>query len=689
MAQNYQTDVNNLEKLTQINKNYFSPTIIKNISPNKNKTPNNIVLERNSPSESFPTHVKVLKKNNSYNFSPVQANRMNIIYDPRFIKSVDKFYSHRKKFSPIAPRTYNNSTDFATRPRIRKNKRYLKNINKLEYSQGTPEPNNTKLTNYRIINISPSKKEKVRYKTFYGSLGDNNRYNTNSTKNLRSKRYNNPINRIDNNSISYVTDINRNRKRRFYRIFPSNSPFREIKNSSSKDNIFINNNIFLSDTRIKLDDLIYLEGRFNDILIALDDIKDNLNLSFVNECSEFFLFYFCSSLKNKFVYFFSEQNHIIIHTAFNLILYMLIITYHLSLNPNMIVKFILLLKKIFKLLKINLYLFVRKIELYFGDIFCSKNEIYFHKFNSFLIRNGIYDLCENEIIDIISRNSVTIVNDVCIILNFYKYINSSFHYVFHNIYLSLSKINEDDLKDFYFNTILNSYDENLDNINYYIDNNDDYDNNFIFENEENDDNEEYLYNIILYYKKNKTAPPFLKFKNQKKYTIILDLGGTLINVSIDNKGRTICFLRPGIISFLTGIKPYYEIVAYSKLSKEYSNLIIQQIERNRNLFDYNLYREHCTLIGNKFEKDISKIGRDIKKIIMVDDVAENLERYKDNGIQILPYDGAEGSEDDRVLFELKKLLILFYNLGYQDLRNAIKCYKNEIFSKITMGNCYD
>ena len=721
MAQNYRTDLNNLNKLYRINRNFNSPKIIRNISTNENKNPKNIVLERYSPYEYFPTYVKLLKKNNL--FSPVPVESMNTIYNPRFNRSVGDFYSHRKKFSPIMPRIHNNSTDFATRPHIRQNKRYLKNINKLKYSQGTPEPGNSKLTNSKIINISPSYQEKIEYKTFYGSLGDNYilkknnpRILNNSTNNLKIQNYNNPIlinenynsdfndyrNRIMNNSISYMTDVNQNRKRRFYKAFPNNSPFREIKNSTTKDNIFINNNIFFSDTRIKLDDLIYLEGKFSDILIALDDISDYLHINSINECVEFFIFYFNSTLKNKFVYFFSEQNHIIIHTAFNLILYMIIITYHLSLNPNMIIKCILILKKIFDLLKINLYLFIKKIELYFGDNFCSKNEIYFNKFNSFLVRNGIYDLCENEIIDIISRNSVNIVNNAHNILNFYKCINSSFYCVFNNIYLSLSKMSEDDLNDFFLNNILNSFEENLNNINYYYynideDNNyennfynsnyDNYNNNFILENnEEDDESEEYLDNIILYYKKNKASPPFLKFKNQKKYTLVLDLGGTLINVKIDNNGRAVCYMRPGIISFLSGIKPYYEIIAYSKLSKEYSNLIIRQIERNRNLFDYNLYREHCVLIGNKFVKDISIIGRDMKKIIMVDDVPENLERHIDNGILILPYDGSEESEDDRILFELKKLLILFCKLGYQDLRNAIKCYRKEIFSKITMGN---
>ena len=69
---------------------------------------------------------------------------------------------------------------------------------------------------------------------------------------------------------------------------------------------------------------------------------------------------------------------------------------------------------------------------------------------------------------------------------------------------------------------------------------------------------------------------------------------------------------------------------------------------------------------------------------MVDDLQENLNTHIDNGILILPYDGDDNKED-RILYELKKILILFNNLGYEDLRNALKSYKKEIYEKITLG----
>ena len=488
--------------------------------------------------------------------------------------------------------------------------------------------------------------------------------------------------------------------------------------NKNANNIFLNNNNANNTYKIieiKLDDLIFIEGRLNDIILALNDNKNIFDIDAINESVEFFVFYFHSSLKNKIPLFFNEFNRIVIKSAFNLNLFVIILTYHLSLNPSMLGTVIILLKKIYELLKMNLFLFIRKIQLYYGDDFCRKNDTYFRTANYFLGKNGLSNVYENGIIDLINKNCISIVNDVSNILNYYKTINNLYFSDFQNIFLNISRMNEQDINNYFYNYLFNSTKENLaaqQRINKFDYSRDNFENSKIYENnnsnnnininniinntsfqnknqnysfkQEGDENEQLLNNIILSYKKNKELPPFLKNKNQKKYTLILDLEDTLINITITNDKKIIIQPRPGLISFLTGVKPFYEIITFSKLSKNYSESIIRLIEGDKKLFDYNLYRNHCTLVGKNFVKDISRIGRDIKTIIMVDDLAENLKDHIDNGILILPYE-VNNFREDRVLFELKKMLILFHRLGYQDLRNALKSYKSEIYQKITLG----
>jgi hypothetical protein len=506
------------------------------------------------------------------------------------------------------------------------------------------------------------------------TITDNNQYTINKRNSIKNRlTKNDGSNNAQRDSITYAQN-------NYNEIIQEEIHLKE-------GNIFLrDNNENNEEIDIKLDDLIFIEGRLNDIIISLNNKKNIFDISAINETVEFFSFYFHSTLRNKFPLFFISQNRIIVQSAFNLNLFLILITYHLSLNTSMLIKVIILLRNIFELLKINLYLFVRKMEIFYGEEFCQNNEIYFKTFDNFLKENDMYNLNENEIIIIINKNCISIVNDLENILNYYKTINNKYYQDFQELYMSISKLTEQDISNYFFNNLYNALDENeimetkLENIN---ENNNDYEdeNNIPIQIKENDG---YLNSIILSYKKNKAMPPFIRFPNKKKYTLVLDLEDTIINVKIDSEGRLLCRMRPGLITFLNGIKPFYEIVSFTKLSKEYSDKIIEEIQGKKKIFDYNLYREHCTLVGTKFVKDVRKIGRDMRKVVVVDDLAENLRTNGDNGILISPYKVED--YNDRVLFELKKILILFFRMRYEDVRIGIKNYQDDIYKKITLGN---
>ena len=160
---------------------------------------------------------------------------------------------------------------------------------------------------------------------------------------------------------------------------------------------------------------------------------------------------------------------------------------------------------------------------------------------------------------------------------------------------------------------------------------------------------------------------------------------TLLNLEVKDISNNKCILhlRPGLFSFLSEIKPFYELITFTSASKVYAQPIINEIESQNRFFDYNFFREHSTIYGNDFIKDISKIGRDMKKIIIVDNLEDNFKLNKKNGIKIAPF---YGDENDTVLFELKKLLVMIYQQKYEDLTLALKNYADIIKKKISMEN---
>ena len=518
-------------------------------------------------------------------------------------------------------------------------------------------------------NSNNSNKNNIEYgtKTYIGR--DN--YSVNSFKN---KSNNSP------KTPSYVTDIDSNNLQNTKNI-----------NNNNNTNI-LKNNYFID---IKLEDLIIYEERLNDIIIAINHENNNnkYDIGASRECYEFFTFYFHSSLKYKFPLFFLEPNRIIIQSAINLKLLIIMITYHLSINPSLIIKILDDLKYIYSLLKQNLYLLIKKLNIFYGEAFILQNEIYFKTFNYILEKNGLDNLNENNIKDIINQNCCNIVKNILNILNYYKAIGNQFYLDFYEIFNILSRITEKEINNYFCKYLLglkkprniyivnksnktNNLRYNINNINININQN-------INDNDKTDNN-----NLkILEYSKDKISPPsppYITVPTNKKYTLVLDLDNTLISHNSKNS-NDMCNLRPGLLSFLNTLKPIYELISFTNESKEYSDSLLNEIESSRKYFDYNLYRDHNILIGNTLVKDISKIGRDMKKIINIDKLSDNIKCNPENGILIKPYYG-EINKNDTVLFELKKLLILFHKMGYEDLRVAIKNYANDIKYKITLDN---
>ena len=81
--------------------------------------------------------------------------------------------------------------------------------------------------------------------------------------------------------------------------------------------------------------------------------------------------------------------------------------------------------------------------------------------------------------------------------------------------------------------------------------------------------------------------------------------------------------------------------------------------------------------------DISILGRDITKVIIVDNLIQNYRLQIENGINIKSF---YGEINDKILLELGKILIKIKKYG-GDVRKAIKYYREDIINKIS-SNIY-
>lgn len=158
-----------------------------------------------------------------------------------------------------------------------------------------------------------------------------------------------------------------------------------------------------------------------------------------------------------------------------------------------------------------------------------------------------------------------------------------------------------------------------------------------------------------------------------KPTLVLDLDNTLVyaslkklkifdhKITVTHSGKTQdvwIVERPGLAAFLDQVATKYELVLFTAGIKQYGLKVLRLIDRNMNI-SYFLDRRFCTIIGknNKnqdfFAKDIRILGRDLSKILIVDDRAYSFCFDVYNGILVPVFNG---DPDDRCLESLRRYL---------------------------------
>ena len=112
-------------------------------------------------------------------------------------------------------------------------------------------------------------------------------------------------------------------------------------------------------------------------------------------------------------------------------------------------------------------------------------------------------------------------------------------------------------------------------------------------------------------------------------------------------------IRPYARQFLRSMHlAGFELVVFTAGIQEYADWVLDIVDSDK-LIDHRLYRQHADREGGVFVKDLSKLGRDLKTTIIVDNVMENFMRQPSNGIKIKSwYDDME----DTCLKELSTVL---------------------------------
>lgn len=177
----------------------------------------------------------------------------------------------------------------------------------------------------------------------------------------------------------------------------------------------------------------------------------------------------------------------------------------------------------------------------------------------------------------------------------------------------------------------------------------------------------------------KLLPPFSH--SSRKLTLVLDLDETLVHFE-DNPSGGEFLVRPYASEFLEHMSRVFEIVIFTAALKEYADWIIDRIDLT-GWISHRLYREHTQSQSGIFLKDLSRLGRDLSSIIIVDNNAENFQLQPENGICIKTW---HNDPNDNALFQLMKLLLYVAEKNTGDVRGFLKNIQKMKSKKVREGS---
>ena len=161
---------------------------------------------------------------------------------------------------------------------------------------------------------------------------------------------------------------------------------------------------------------------------------------------------------------------------------------------------------------------------------------------------------------------------------------------------------------------------------------------------------------------------FLPKKTSKRKTLVLDLDETLVHsqfqpfdvpsditlkIELEDELHDIhVMVRPGVKEFLENMGKIYEIVIFTASVSKYADPLLDIIDKDKNC-EFRLFREHCTPINTCYVKEIKKLGRDLKDVVIVDNSPMSYALNPENGLPILTW---FDDKEDRELYNISSIL---------------------------------
>ena len=156
-------------------------------------------------------------------------------------------------------------------------------------------------------------------------------------------------------------------------------------------------------------------------------------------------------------------------------------------------------------------------------------------------------------------------------------------------------------------------------------------------------------------------------------TLVLDLENTLVSSTWDRKYGWRFAKRPGVDKFLHDMAQYYEIVLYSPSIDGIADPVVTSLDKDGCIM-HRLYRDATFYQNGVHVKDLNRLNRNVKRMIVLDDDPAEVAMNPENMIRVKPYTDPT-DRTDNTLARIAPFLIEIVREGYDDFPALLEQYQ--------------